>query len=54
MSRINGLTGGPTANLLSCINFPPFSVGEAGRFGFTVAEKWDMVLAESLSFITSS
>ena len=32
----DGLTGGPTAkSFILHYNFPPFSVGEAGRFGFT-------------------
>ncbi|MDA8775001.1 polyribonucleotide nucleotidyltransferase [Opitutales bacterium] len=33
---LDGLTGGPTAkSFILHYNFPPFSVGEAGRFGFT-------------------
>ena len=33
---LDGLTGGPTAkSSILPYNFPPFSVGEAGRFGFT-------------------
>ena len=33
---LDGLTGGPTAkSFMLHYNFPPFSVGEAGRFGFT-------------------
>ena len=33
---LDGLTGGPTAKSFTLhYNFPPFSVGEAGRFGFT-------------------
>jgi polyribonucleotide nucleotidyltransferase len=32
---LDGLTGGPTAkSFILHYNFPPFSVGEAGRFGF--------------------
>ena len=34
VQELDGLTGGPTAIFLH-YNFPPFSVGEAGRFGFT-------------------
>ena len=33
---LDGLTGGPTSkSFILHYNFPPFSVGEAGRFGFT-------------------
>ena len=33
---LDGLTGGPSAkSFILHYNFPPFSVGEAGRFGFT-------------------
>ncbi|HAU59045.1 MAG TPA: polyribonucleotide nucleotidyltransferase [Opitutae bacterium] len=33
---LDGLTGGPAAkSFILHYNFPPFSVGEAGRFGFT-------------------
>ena len=33
---LDGLSGGPTAkSFILHYNFPPFSVGEAGRFGFT-------------------
>lgn len=33
---LDGLTGGPsTKSFILHYNFPPFSVGEAGRFGFT-------------------
>ncbi len=33
---LDGLTGGPSSkSFLLHYNFPPFSVGEAGRFGFT-------------------
>ena len=36
VQEMDGLTGGPTAkSFILHYNFPPFSVGEAGRFGFT-------------------
>ena len=36
VQELDGLTGGPTAkSFILHYNFPPFSVGEAGRFGFT-------------------
>ena len=36
VQALDGLTGGPTAkSFILHYNFPPFSVGEAGRFGFT-------------------
>ena len=35
VQEMDGLTGGPTAkSFILHYNFPPFSVGEAGRFGF--------------------